>query len=143
MSCCVLCGSLQPLCCTHRYNNYIRYDGEIAYRAEEIAQQARMLTILALYYSYSEGDRSSHDPVNVFMLSHFAKAKAVAEFLAARRTTSLVYPESDPRHGMIAGLDEGDTFTHMRYHQDPKGSIHWCVQHPVLDVPCSACFDVL
>ena len=48
----------------------------------------------------------------------------------ARRATSLGYGPDDPRHGLIAGLDEGDTFTHMRYHQDPKGTIHWCCVNP-------------
>ncbi len=36
----------------NEYSNYIRYDGLINYRAEEVSQQARMLTILALYYTY-------------------------------------------------------------------------------------------
>ena len=71
----------------------------IAYRGEETAQQARMLTILALYHSYSGGD------VNL-MLEHFSKAKTLAEWLIARRTESMQFPESDPRHGMIAGNDE-------------------------------------
>ena len=61
-----------------RYDNYIRYDGEIVYRAEEVSQQARMLTILALYYSYS--GRAAED--DAFMLTHFDKAKALADFLA-------------------------------------------------------------
>ena len=37
----------------HFWNNYVRYDGLINYRAEEVAQQARMLTIFALYHSYT------------------------------------------------------------------------------------------
>ena len=40
----------------HQWDNYVRYDGMINYRAEEVAQQARMLTILALYHSYSGSD---------------------------------------------------------------------------------------
>lgn len=71
--------------------------GLINYRAEEIAQQARMLTILALYYSYS--DNGADDVA--FMLEQFDKAKAIADLLIARRQTSLQYGKSDPRYGMI------------------------------------------
>ena len=39
-----------------QFRHYVRTDGMVNYRAEELAQQARMLTILALYYSYSDGD---------------------------------------------------------------------------------------
>ena len=39
-----------------QWSNYVRDDGLVNYRAEELAQQMRMLTILALYYSYSGGD---------------------------------------------------------------------------------------
>eukprot|EP00966_Prymnesium_polylepis_P014580 336583-Prymnesium_polylepis.1 len=54
-----------------QYRHYIRDDGLINYRAEELAQQARMLTILALYHGYSGGDAP-------FLLAHFDKAKALA-----------------------------------------------------------------
>ena len=87
-----------------QYRNYVRKDGLTNYRAEELAQQARMLTILALYHSYSGGDTS-------FLLRHFDKARALAQWLAARRATSLVYARDDPRHGMIPGL----VCAHARY----------------------------
>ena len=41
-------------------------------QANEVAQQARMLTILALYHSYSGDD--------ALLLKHFAKAKALADW---------------------------------------------------------------
>ena len=84
-----------------QYCHYIRDDGLTNYRAQELAQNARMLTVLALYHSYSGGD-------DAFLLKHFAKAKALAEWLIARRATSLEYAVTDPRYGMIPGLDEGD-----------------------------------
>jgi hypothetical protein len=92
-----------------------RYDGLTNYRAEELAQQARMLTILALYHSYSGDD--------AFLLTHFAKAKALADWLTARRATSLGYGRDDPRYGMIPGLDEGDNFVHVYFHSQPQS--HW------------------
>ena len=36
----------------NQFSHYIRDDGLTKYRAEEVAQQARMLTILALYHAY-------------------------------------------------------------------------------------------
>ena len=41
----------------------------------------------------------------------------LAEMLAALRETALQYDKDDPRYGLIAGLDEGDTFTHVYSHQ--------------------------
>ena len=81
-----------------QYRHYIREDGLTNYRAEELAQQARMLTILALYYSYSGGDAT-------FLLQHFAKAKALADWLTARRATSLCFGADDPRYGIPWGAD--------------------------------------
>ena len=94
----------------NQYRNYIRADGTISYRGEETAQSARMLTILALFHSYSGGD-------DAFLLQHFVKARAVAEWLIARRAESLRYPVGDPRYGMIAGNEEGDEFVHYYFHQ--------------------------
>ena len=108
-----------------QYRHYIRADGTINYRANELAQEARMLTILALCHSYDICD-------DVFVLGHFAKAKAVADMLAALRATALQYDRGDPRFGLIAGLDEGDTFTHVYPGRHPGGdnaahqaTIHW------------------
>ena len=44
--------------------------------AQELAQNARMLTILALYHSYSGGDSAT-------LLRHFGKARALAQWLIA------------------------------------------------------------
>ena len=74
----------------------------ITYRAEELAQSGRMLTIFALYVSYT-GD-------SAFMLSHFNKARSLARWLLYRYEMSLQWPVDDPRHGIVAGGDEGDGF---------------------------------
>ena len=82
----------------------MRSNGMITYRAEELAQSGRMLTIFALLVDYT-GDAA-------LMLQHFHKARAHAQWLLYRFEQSLTnYPDpSDPRHGIIAGGDEGDTF---------------------------------
>eukprot|EP01049_Picozoa_sp_SAG25_P010596 SAG25_NODE_1175_length_3692_cov_3.215419_2_plen_448_part_00 len=68
----------------HQWMNYVRDDGLIRYRAEELAQQARMLTILALYYSYSCGEEVHPGGARAcdaaLLLKHFAKAQAMAEW---------------------------------------------------------------
>ena len=46
----------------------VRDDGMIWHNAEELAAEARMLTILALYHSYSGGD-------GAFLLQYFDKAR--------------------------------------------------------------------
>ena len=71
----------------------------INYRAEELPQQARMLTILALYHSYTGDD--------ALLLKHFPKARTMAEWIAARREASLQYGAADPRYGIPPGVDEG------------------------------------
>lgn len=100
----------------NQYRNYIRKDGQINYRAEETAQQARMLTILALYHSYSTQD-------DEFLLSHYEKAKGIADWLIARRALTLQLPMTDPRYGMIPGNEEGDEFVHYYFHQAKYS--HW------------------
>ena len=76
---------------------------EVTYRAEELAQSGRMLTIFALYGSMTGDD--------TLMLEHFHKARALAEWLLYRYNRSVqLFPATDPRHGIIAGGDEGDTF---------------------------------
>jgi len=81
---------------------YVRSNGMITYRAEELAQSGRMLTIFALYVSYT-GDAD-------LMLAHFGKARALAQWLLYRYESSLGFPKDDPRHGIVAGGDEGDGF---------------------------------
>ena len=78
--------------------------GMIRYRAEEVAQQARMLTILATYFSYAGSDGAAAE----LLLGHFDKARAMAGWLLARRAASLQYGPDDPRHGIPPGTDEGD-----------------------------------
>jgi hypothetical protein len=82
---------------------YVRDNGMTTYRAEELAQSGRMLTIFAMYVSMT-------DDVE-FMLGHYQKAKALADWLLYRWQHSLEeYPSSDPRHGIPPGGDEGDGF---------------------------------
>lgn len=61
-----------------------------------------MLTILALYHSYSADDS--------LLLDVFDRARAMGEWLLARRGESLRWGESDPRYGIPPGTDEGDDF---------------------------------
>jgi hypothetical protein len=79
----------------HQFKHYVRLDGMIHYRGEEIAQSARMLTILSLCYSYAICDAE-------FLLRHFEKAKGLAGWLIGRRSLSLGYDRNDPRYGMCA-----------------------------------------
>ena len=94
----------------NQFRHYVRLDGMIHYRGEEIAQSARMLTILALYHSYSGGD-------DAFVLSHFERARGLAGWLIGRRSLSLGYPRTDPRYGMLPGDDEADNYNRLYYHQ--------------------------
>ena len=114
--------SSDPQQIENQFAHYIRDDGLTDYRANEVAQQCRMLTILALYHSYSDSDGDS----DAFLLRHFARAKAIADWLIARRRTSLAeFAADDPRYGLIAGLDEGDSFSHVRFHQGPYPPQYW------------------
>ena len=86
---------------------YMRSDGMVTYRAEELAQSGRMLTIFADYATMTGDDE--------LLLRHFAKLCAHAEWLLFRIELALRdYPDpADPRHGIIAGGDEGDTFKYF------------------------------
>ena len=71
---------------------YVRDNGMTSYRSEELAQAGRMLTIFALYVSMT-GDAE-------FMLGHWAKAKALGDWLAYRWQASITdYTPDDPRYG--------------------------------------------
>ena len=94
----------------HQFKHYVRLDGMIHYRGEEIAQSARMLTILALCYSYDICDAD-------FMLQHFEKAKGLAGWLIGRRSLSLDYSHDDPRYGMLPGDDEADNYNRLYFHE--------------------------
>lgn len=101
---------------------YVRSNGMITYRAEELAQSGRMLTIIALYKSYT-GDTD-------LLLTHFDKIKALAEWLLYRYETSLKnFPDAaDPRHGIVEGGDEGDGFVahYEKYGSTPLQHMYAC-----------------
>lgn len=101
---------------------YVRDNGMVTYRAEELAQSGRMLTIFALYVSYT-GDAT-------LMLRHFGRARALAEWLLYRFERALAtFPDpADPRHGIVAGGDEGDTFVgfYETYGKMPLGHRYSC-----------------
>jgi hypothetical protein len=104
----------------NQYRFYIRDDGMVWHREVAIPATARMLTILALYHSYSDGD-------DYFLLRNFAKAKSLAELLIARRDASLQYSKNDPRYGIPHGGDDAlhsDVPLNQRMNHDiqPK---HW------------------
>ena len=89
----------------------------ITYRAEELAQSGRMLTIYALYRDYTGGhcDRCSFPlaqgpslgPPQVgdaqLLLHHFGRIRAHAQWLLYRFGEALRnFPDpSDPRHGTL------------------------------------------
>ena len=103
---------------------YVRDNGMTSYRAEELAQSGRMLTIFALYTSYT-GDVD-------FMLGHFDKAKVLAEWLLYRYAMSVTnWPASDPRHGVVAGGDEGDGFVafYETYGKTPLSHAYSCTSN--------------
>ena len=73
----------------NQFSNYVRHDGLINYRATEVPQCSRFLTVLALYFSYTNDD--------ALLEKHFYKARALANWLLYRRKVSLGYPKSDAR----------------------------------------------
>ena len=77
----------------NEFTHYILDDGMVRYRGEELPQSARMLTILALYYSYSEDAAAAAS----FLLDHFDRAKAVADLFVMRRGLTLNLSRTDPR----------------------------------------------
>ena len=98
-------------------NFYVRSDGMIWYRSVEIPATARMLTILAMYYSYS----ADHD----VLLKHFSKAQAAASLLIDRRAEAMKYETTDPRYGIPFGGDEcrdGESTSVMNHDELP---LHW------------------
>jgi hypothetical protein len=101
----------------NQFSFYVRPDGMVWYRGIEVPATARMLTILALYHSYSDDDD--------FLLKHFSKAQAVALLLIARRADSLKYGKDDPRYGIPFGGDEykDGVSTSVMNHDEPL--LHW------------------
>jgi hypothetical protein len=103
-----------------------------------------MLTILALFHRYAGGDAP-------FLLSHFGRAKALADWLAFRRALATNFSEDDVRYGIPAGNDEGDNFNSVYFrarrprpqHHSPPPSAdlrpRLCAdQHPMLHFYSSA-----
>jgi len=89
----------------NQFAYYVRDDGMVHHHGVELPSSARMLTILAQFYSYSGNDVA-------LPLKHFPKAKAIAELLLSRRTMSLHYSTSDPRYGVpLGGTEAGAFFT--------------------------------
>ena len=104
---------------SNEFNYYVLADGMVRYRGEELPQSARMLTILALYYRYSDPlDRDT-----AFLLQHFERAKAIADMLNMRRGLTLSLPRDDPRYGMLPGDDEADNYNRLYYQQET--SLHF------------------
>ena len=71
--------------------------GAVLYRGLEMAQQGRMLTIIALYYRYTCDGTA--------LLDNIDKIGGVASMLLLRRASALAaHPDpADPRHGMPTG----------------------------------------
>jgi hypothetical protein len=80
---------------------YVRRGGAIFYRGLEMHQQGRMLTLLALYHSYT-GDAE-------LLLNHSTKISGVIGMLRERRNRALALPTSDYAWGMPTGNDEADS----------------------------------
>ena len=72
----------------HHWDHFVRYDAMINYRAEEVAQSCRMLTILSLYHDYA-----ADAPL---LLRHFHKARAMAEWIIAVSATAPPLEPSPP-----------------------------------------------
>ena len=102
----------------YQFKHYIRTDGMVWFRAEEVPATARMLTILAMYHRYSSGD-------DAFLLEHFSKAKAVADWLAARRSVSLSHPKIDPRYGIPLGSIEAKNGNTQDLMDHDVTAFHW------------------
>ena len=73
-------------------SNYLRRNGSIFYRGLEMHQQGRLLTLLALYHSYT-GDAG-------LLLEHSEKVEGVIAMLRERRARALRLPKTDPAWGM-------------------------------------------
>lgn len=111
----------------YQFKHYIRTDGMVWHRATELPATARMLTILALYYTYSNDD--------ALLIEHFAKAQGVAEWLAGRRSATLHYGKDDPRYGIPGGNDGVvNTEELMNHVAEP---LHWYASAAELYRACS------
>ena len=88
----------------NHFRDYLRDDGMVWHRAEELPASGRMLTTLALYHAYAADD-------GTFVLSHYTRAKALADRLLARHAASLGYGPGDARYGIPEGGDDARDFS--------------------------------
>jgi hypothetical protein len=86
----------------NHFKYYVQANGGSTYRAEEVAVSSRMLTLLALYNSYTKDAE--------FLVTHFTKARALGEWLLNRYVVCLrlvptpVYPSRAMGVGACCGL---------------------------------------
>ena len=111
----------------NQFTHYVRDDGMVWYRSQEYPGTARMLTILALYYSYSGTTAEGCQPMpdDAFLVGHFSRARALATLLVARRTASLKYSRSDSRHGIPGADDEGRDGVGAGVLNGDAAPMHW------------------
>ena len=96
------------------------------HRAEELPASARMLTLLALYHDYAGGGDGDGGG---FALRHFAKARALARLLIARRAASLRHGSVDTRYGIPVGGSDARAFSSPLAELTKRRSeaaSHWC-----------------
>ena len=83
--------------------HYVRADGTVRYRGPELAQDGRMLTLIALYASYTG------DPQRLLRKYH-SKIEAIITLLRALRSKALSLPADSPAYGMPSANDEADSW---------------------------------
>jgi hypothetical protein len=106
----------------NQFTHYIRDDGMVWYRSQEYPGTARMLTLLALYHSYSGAGKDADDS---FLVAHFGRAHGLAKLLIARRTASLKYGTADPRYGIPRAGDEGRDGVAADVINSDASPLHW------------------
>lgn len=80
---------------------FVRHKGSVLYRGPEMAQTARMLTVIAQYFTYT-GDDSP-------LLKHFPKIAGISALLRERvADATRRWSPGDSRHGIPTGNDEAD-----------------------------------
>lgn len=94
----------------YQFKHYVRADGMIWSQAVELPAMARMLTVLALYWEYTDDDAT--------LYRYFDKAHAVYEVLVKRWQASRRLERSDPRYGIPEGDDTAAENIVGRMHRD-------------------------
>ena len=83
--------------------NYLDYywlpSGNVRYRGLEMAEVGRMLTQVAMYYTFT-GDS--------FFVDYMDKINGSVNMLMSRYQNALKLPSTDPAYGIITGNDEAD-----------------------------------